>query len=56
MMEPRAAAELAAAAVLIVCTGYIILNEGYANWQSLLLCAGLICLAVTLARVRGAPG
>ncbi len=55
-MEPRAAAELAAAVVLVVCTGYIILNEGYANWQSLLLCAGLICLAVTLARVRGAPG
>jgi glucan 1,3-beta-glucosidase len=56
LMEPRAMAELAAAAVLTLCTGYIIFNEGFANWQSLLLCAGLLCLAVTLARVRGAPG
>ena len=55
-MEPRAAAEIAAAAVLMLCTGYIIFNEGFANWQSLLLCAGLMCLAITLARVRGAPG
>jgi exo-beta-1,3-glucanase (GH17 family) len=56
LVEPRAVAELAAAAVLTGCTGYIIFNEGFANWQSLLLCAGLLCLAVTLARVRGAPG
>jgi hypothetical protein len=49
-------AELAAAAVLILCTGYIIFNESFSNWQSLLLCAGLLCLAITLARVRGAPG
>jgi hypothetical protein len=56
LMEPRAAAELAAAAVLMLCTGYIIFNEGLANWQSLLLCAALMCLAITLARVRGAPG
>ncbi len=49
-------AELAAAAVLALCTGYIIFNESFANWQSLLLCAGLLCLVITLARVRGAPG
>ena len=56
MVAPRALAELVAAAVLFLCTGYIIFNEGFANWQSLLLCAGLLCLGVTLARVRGAPG
>jgi glucan 1,3-beta-glucosidase len=56
LTKPRAMAELSAAAVLALCTGYIIFNEGFSNWQSLLLCAGLLCLAITLARVRGAPG
>jgi glucan 1,3-beta-glucosidase len=56
LAEPRAMAELAAAVVLTLCAGYIIFNEGFANWQSLLFCAGLLCLAATLARVRGAPG
>jgi glucan 1,3-beta-glucosidase len=55
-MQPRAAAELAAATVLVLCSGYILLNEGFANWQSVLLCAGLTGLAVTLGRGRGAPG
>jgi hypothetical protein len=35
---------------------YILFNEGFANWQSLWLCAVLAALAVTLARVRDVPG
>lgn len=49
-------AETAAAAVLLLCGGYILLNEGLANWQSLWFCALLFALAVILRRVRGAPG
>jgi exo-beta-1,3-glucanase (GH17 family) len=52
----RPAAELAAAGLLALCAGYIVFNESFANWQSLLVCAELLCLAATLGRVRGAPG
>jgi hypothetical protein len=52
----RPAAELVAAGLLALCAGYILFNEGFANWQSLLVCAELLALAVTLARVRGVPG
>jgi hypothetical protein len=52
----RPAAETFAAAVLAAATVYIAMNEAVANWQALLLCAGLAMLALTLARVRGAPG
>jgi glucan 1,3-beta-glucosidase len=48
------AAELAAAAMLALSVPYIALNEGFANWQSLWLCATLALLAFTLARVRDA--
>jgi glucan 1,3-beta-glucosidase len=51
-----AAAELAAAAVLGLSAIYIVFNETIANWQALWFCAGLIALAVTLVRVRDAPG
>lgn len=51
----RGVAELAGAALLAACAVYIVFNEGFANWQSLWLCAGLAMLAVILARVRGAP-
>ncbi len=52
----RAAAELAAAAVLALSVPYIALNEGLANWQSLWLCAAFVALAFSLARVRDVPG
>jgi glucan 1,3-beta-glucosidase len=52
----RPAAETLAAAVLAGAALYIAINESIANWQALLLCGGLGCLAVTLARLRVAPG
>jgi exo-beta-1,3-glucanase (GH17 family) len=52
----RGAAELAAAGVLTLSVPYIALNETFANWQSLWLCAALLALAFSLARVRAAPG
>ena len=48
------AAEWAAAAMLALSVPYIVLNESFANWQSLWLCATLALLAFTLARVRDA--
>jgi glucan 1,3-beta-glucosidase len=50
------AAERAAAAVLTLSVIYIVPNEGLANWQSLWLCAVLLVLAFSLARVRDAQG
>ena len=52
----RPAAEKFAAAVLAGCAVYIAVNETFVNWQALLTCAGLLLLAFTLMRVRGAPG
>lgn len=48
------AAELAAGGLLALALPYILLNEGFANWQSLWLCAALAAFAVSLARVRDA--
>jgi hypothetical protein len=53
---PRAIAEAVAAAVLAVSAVYIALNETFANWQAIWLCAGFLGLAVILARARDAPG
>ncbi len=50
------AAELAAAGLLVLSVLYIVPNESLANWQSLWLCAAFAGLALTLARVRDAPG
>jgi glucan 1,3-beta-glucosidase len=50
----RARAETLAAAMLLLCGGYIAFNEGFANWQSLWFCAALLALSVTLLRVRDA--
>jgi glucan 1,3-beta-glucosidase len=50
------AAEVAAAGVLVLSAGYIVFNERIANWQALWFSAGLLALAVTLARARDAPG
>ena len=52
----RGAAEIVGAALLALSVPYIVLNEGFANWQSLWLCATLVALALSLARVRGAQG
>ncbi|HEX5213475.1 MAG TPA: beta-(1-6) glucans synthase [Pseudolabrys sp.] len=48
------AAEWATAGMVALSVPYIVLNEGFANWQSLWLCAALSLLAFTLARVRAA--
>jgi glucan 1,3-beta-glucosidase len=48
------AAELAGAGMLALSVPYIVLNESFANWQSLWLCAAFAALAFSLARVRGA--
>jgi exo-beta-1,3-glucanase (GH17 family) len=52
----RPAAENLAAAVLAVSAAYIAINETFANWQAVWLCAGFIGLAVILLRARDAPG
>jgi exo-beta-1,3-glucanase (GH17 family) len=53
---PAAKAERLAAAVLALSAGYVVLNEGFANWQSAWFCAGLLGLAFILTRARDAPG
>jgi exo-beta-1,3-glucanase (GH17 family) len=53
---PRAMAETVAAAVLALSAVYIVFNETFANWQAIWLCAGLVGLAVILARARDVPG
>ena len=55
-LRPKApTAETAMAATLAVSAGYIIVNEGVANWQGLWFAAGLLALALTLWQARGAP-
>jgi len=51
----RAMAETMAAAALAVSAVYIVFNEGFADWQAVWFCAGLIGLALILARARDAP-
>lgn len=50
----RGIAEVLTAALLGLAVPYIMLNESFANWQSLWLCAALLALAVTLVQVRDA--
>jgi exo-beta-1,3-glucanase (GH17 family) len=52
----RAVAETLAAAVLAVSAVYIALNETFANWQAIWLCAGLLGLAFILLRARDVQG
>ena len=52
----RPVAEKLAAGLLAAAAIYIAVNESVANWQAVLMCAGLALLAFTLARVRVAPG
>lgn len=46
------AAEIAAAALLVLGAGFIVFNEGCANWQALWLAAILLALAVTFGLAR----
>jgi len=48
-------AELLMAATLVASAIYIVLNEGFANWQACWFGAGLCTLAFTLARAPVAP-
>jgi len=50
----RGRTETIAAVTLTGSAAYIILNEGFANWQALWFGAVLVLLAVTLDRLRGA--
>ncbi len=52
----RLAAETAGGGVLALSVCYIVFNEGFANWQSLWVCAVLAALAFILSRVRDVPG
>jgi glucan 1,3-beta-glucosidase len=51
---PRGRAETIAAVTLAGSAVYIVLNEGFANWQALWFGAVLVVLAVTLDRLRDA--
>ena len=51
---PRGRAETIAAVTLAGSAVYIVLNEGFANWQALWFGAVLIVLAVTIDRLRDA--
>jgi exo-beta-1,3-glucanase (GH17 family) len=56
-LRPRVPpAELAMAVILGAAAIYIVLNEGFANWQACWCSAGLLALALILARARAAPG
>ena len=52
----RPAAEMLAAIVLALAAGAILFNEGIVNWQAVWTCAAIAMLALTLVRVRAAPG
>jgi exo-beta-1,3-glucanase (GH17 family) len=61
LMAPYAAgrkplAEIAAAAVLVLCAAFIAWNETLANWQALWFAATLAVLAFSLLWTRDAPG
>jgi exo-beta-1,3-glucanase (GH17 family) len=47
-------AEWFTAGILALSVPYIVLSEGFANWQSLWLCGALAAFAFSLARVRDA--
>ncbi len=48
----RGVAEILCATLLALCVPYIALNESFANWQSLWLCAALLALPLSLLQVR----
>jgi exo-beta-1,3-glucanase (GH17 family) len=52
----RGTAETVAAVTLAGSAVYIVLNESFANWQAVWLAGAFAALAVTLVRMRDAPG
>ncbi len=50
----RPVAETVAAALFVASVVYVVLNETFANWQALWLCAAMLALAVILFRARDA--
>lgn len=52
----HARAETVAGVVLVLCAVFIVWNETLANWQALWFAAALALVAVSLLRVRAAPG
>jgi glucan 1,3-beta-glucosidase len=52
----RPVAETVAAVVLTLAAAIIIIAEGVTNWQAVWCGAALMAVALTLVRVRGAPG
>jgi glucan 1,3-beta-glucosidase len=52
----RPAAETVGAGIIGLSVAYILFNEGFANWQSLWVCAALAALSFSLAQARDAPG
>ena len=50
----RGLAETVMAAALAGSAAYVAINEGFANWQSLWLCAVFLAIALTLFRARDA--
>jgi glucan 1,3-beta-glucosidase len=52
----RPLAETITAAVLLLCAIFIVWNETLANWQALWFTAAVVIVAVSLLRVRAAPG
>ena len=54
--SPRPTAEVVTAVMLGLSAIYIVFNETLANWQALWFCAGVAAFALTLVRVRDAPG
>jgi glucan 1,3-beta-glucosidase len=52
----RGTAETVAAAVLALSAAYIAVNETYANWQAVWLCAAFIALSLTLCLGRRRDG
>ena len=55
--RPKApTAELTIAATIGISAVYIVLNEGFANWQACWFCLGLLILAFILLRAPCAPG
>jgi glucan 1,3-beta-glucosidase len=50
------AAEIAAAGVLAGSALFVVVNEGVANWQALLLAGLLLLLALTALQAKAVPG
>jgi hypothetical protein len=47
---------MAAAVTLALCAAFVAWNETLANWQALWFCGAILLIAISLLRVRAAPG